>query len=70
MGSRVLSLQKAALSSDITKISSAVSSISVSSLPFFAFPLPPFQLLSLSDPVLEVQAGSCMSWPCILLAES
>lgn len=70
MGFRVLSLQKAAPSSDRTRISSAVSSISVSSLPFFTFPLPPFQLLSFSDPVLEVQAGSCMSWPCILLAES
>lgn len=70
MGFRVLSLQKVVLSSDRTRISSAVSSISVSSLSFFTFPLPPFQLLSLSDPVLEVQAGSCMSWLCILLAES
>lgn len=70
MGFRALSLQKVSLSSDRTRISSAVSTMSVFSLPFFTFLLPPFQLLSLSDPVLEVQAGSCMSWPCILLAES
>lgn len=69
-GVRVLRLQKAALSSNRTRISAAVSSVSVSSLPFITFPLPPFRLLPLNDPALEVQAGSCMSWPCIQLAES
>jgi len=69
-GFRVLRLQKAALSLDRTRISSAVSSVSVSSLPSITFPLPSFWLLPFNDPVLELQAGSCMSWPCIQLAES
>lgn len=66
-GLRVLSLQKAAFPQ--AEQGAALPSVPCP-LPFITFPLPPFRLLPSNDPAQEVQAGSCMSWPCIRLAKS